>query len=207
MNYKFIIMQILKNTVRLQIERAALHLFAAQGYDRTTMAEIATMAGVSTGNLYRYHNTKEELLYTLIPASFVEGCLLTLQQKIDLVKGMSSAQIAASKEFKKGNLAFLKFLLDNRQKLLILMRGCSSTKWADFRKTAQQTVIDKVIEHVASLQTRSNTLPDHVLLTGIYENLISITVSILASGSSRKDCRKALVGLMSYHQRGLSAFC
>lgn len=200
-------MQILKNAIRLQIERAALRLFAAQGYDRTTMAEIASMAGVSTGNLYRYHSNKEELLYTLIPESFVGGCLLALQQKIVLVKGMSSARVAASKEFKKSNLAFLKFLLDNRLKLLILMRGCNGTKWADFRKTAQQAVIDKVIEHIASLQKRSNTFPDNVLLTGIYENLINITISILASDSSRVDCRKALVGLMSYHQRGLSAFC
>lgn len=207
MNIKFIIMQILKNNIRVQIERAALKLFAARGFDCTTMAEIAAMAGISTGNMYRYHGNKEELLYALIHESFVEKCLQMLRQKIDLAMGMNAKQIAASREFRKSNAALLKFILDNRQKLLILLRGCSGTRWHNFRTVAQQTVIEKAGDYFAGIQTRSDARPDPVLLTGIYDNLINVTITILGSEGSRKDCRQSLIGLMKYHQSGLAALC
>jgi len=200
-------MQILKNNIRVQIERAALKLFAARGFDCTTMAEIAALAGISTGNLYRYHSNKEELLYALVPESFVENCLLMLRQKFDLTRGMNAKQIAASQEFKKSNVALLKFILDNRQKLLILLRGCSGTRWHNFRAAAQQTIIEKAGDFFAGVLTRSDARPDPILLTGIYENLINITVTILGSESSRKACRHSLIGLLKYHQAGLSALC
>ena len=200
-------MQVLKNNVRIQIERAALKLFAAHGFDCTTMAEIAALAGISTGNLYRYHSNKEELLYALIPESFVESCLQMLRQKIDLAMGMNAKQIAASHEFRKSNATLLKFILDNRQKLLILLRGCSGTRWHDFRAAARQTVIEKAGDYFAGIQTRSDARPDHVLLTGIYENLTNVTITILGSESSRKACRQSLIGLLKYHQAGLAALC
>ena len=200
-------MQILKNNIRVQIERAALMLFAAHGFDCTTMAEIAAVAGISTGNLYRYHSNKEELLYALIPESFVENCLQMLRQKIDLAMGMNAKQIAVSQKFRKSNVALLKFILDNRQKLLILLRGCSGTRWQDFRTVAQQTIIEKAGDYFAGIKVRSDARPDPVLLTGIYENLMNVTITILGSESSRKACRLSLIRLMKYHQSGLAALC
>ena len=47
---------------REAILAAAMRLFVAQGYDRTTMREIATEAGVSTGAIYVYFHTKAEIL-------------------------------------------------------------------------------------------------------------------------------------------------
>lgn len=46
------------------ILKAALHLFETQGYDATTMEEIAAAAEVGTSTLYRYFPTKELLLVT-----------------------------------------------------------------------------------------------------------------------------------------------
>ena len=44
---------------------AAMRLFITQGYDRTTMREIATEAGVSTGAIYVYFDTKAAILQSL----------------------------------------------------------------------------------------------------------------------------------------------
>lgn len=44
---------------------AAMRLFIAQGYDRTTMREIAAEAGVSTGAIYVYFDTKAAILQSL----------------------------------------------------------------------------------------------------------------------------------------------
>ncbi len=47
---------------RKQIVDAAVGLFATQGYDKTTVQEIAAKAGVSIGLIYQYARTKEDVL-------------------------------------------------------------------------------------------------------------------------------------------------
>ena len=50
---------------REQILETALALFAAQGYQQTTLRDIASKAGVSLGLTYRYFARKEELVAAL----------------------------------------------------------------------------------------------------------------------------------------------
>src|SRR3954468_24627659 len=45
-----------------EILHTALRLFTQQGYDETTIAQIAREAGVSQRTLFRYFGTKEDLL-------------------------------------------------------------------------------------------------------------------------------------------------
>ncbi|GGZ57395.1 TetR/AcrR family transcriptional regulator [Streptomyces bluensis] len=45
-----------------EILKTALRLFTEQGYDQTTIAQIAREAGVSQRTLFRYFGTKEDLL-------------------------------------------------------------------------------------------------------------------------------------------------
>ncbi len=47
-------------------KRAALKIFSARGYHRTTMSEIALEAGYGKGTLYWYWKSKEELYFSLI---------------------------------------------------------------------------------------------------------------------------------------------
>lgn len=47
--------------VRALIARTALELFAAKGYDDTTLEEIAAAAGVSKRTLFNYFRNKEDL--------------------------------------------------------------------------------------------------------------------------------------------------
>jgi AcrR family transcriptional regulator len=48
---------------RDQIVTAAIELFSRQGYDRTTMLDIARKAGISVGLIYQYAQTKEDVLF------------------------------------------------------------------------------------------------------------------------------------------------
>ncbi len=57
--------EVFKAGRREAILEAALRLFLAQGYDRTTMREIAAEAGVSTGAIYVYFQNKPEMLQSL----------------------------------------------------------------------------------------------------------------------------------------------
>lgn len=54
---------------RLEILDAARRAFVANGFDATSMQQIAAESGVSAGNIYRYFASKEELI-----GAVIEGC-------------------------------------------------------------------------------------------------------------------------------------
>ncbi|MFD4643386.1 TetR/AcrR family transcriptional regulator [Lentzea sp. NPDC058436] len=51
-----------RQAVVAEIVETALTLFAEQGYEATTMAQVASSAGVSQRSLFRYFGTKEDLV-------------------------------------------------------------------------------------------------------------------------------------------------
>lgn len=58
--------------MRSRILRAAGKLFAAHGYEATTMQDIVTEARTSIGNIYFYFENKEALMRALLETAFVE---------------------------------------------------------------------------------------------------------------------------------------
>lgn len=50
----------------LRVRKAALHLFAINGYNATGIREIATHAGLTSSTLYHYAGTKDQLLYQIL---------------------------------------------------------------------------------------------------------------------------------------------
>jgi len=73
-----------QDLVRGAIFDAAVDLFARQGFDETTLEDIAKAAGVSPRTLYRYFATRDELLahrvigYGKKLVEAVEGCSVRL---------------------------------------------------------------------------------------------------------------------------------
>lgn len=51
---------------RQQIARAALHLIAARGIEKTSIREIAAASEMTVGNLYHYIGTREDIIYLAI---------------------------------------------------------------------------------------------------------------------------------------------
>ena len=51
---------------RLQIARAALHLIAARGIEKTSIREIAAASEMTVGNLYHYIGTREDIIQLAI---------------------------------------------------------------------------------------------------------------------------------------------
>lgn len=59
--------------VKAKVERAALELFAANGFDGVSIADIAAAAGVSQGALYRHYVSKDELAWTLFSSAYLRA--------------------------------------------------------------------------------------------------------------------------------------
>jgi|SRR5580692_1547813 AcrR family transcriptional regulator len=57
--------------VKTKVERAAVELFAANGFDGVSIADIAAAAGVSQGALYRHYPSKEELGWALFSTAYL----------------------------------------------------------------------------------------------------------------------------------------
>lgn len=55
-------MQILKKEIKENIINSSKELFQEKGFNNTSMHDIAKRANVSTGNIYRYFKTKQQLL-------------------------------------------------------------------------------------------------------------------------------------------------
>jgi len=52
-----------EGTTRQRIVAAAVDLFAAQGFDATSVSEVAARAGVAKGGLYHHFTSKDDLLF------------------------------------------------------------------------------------------------------------------------------------------------
>jgi AcrR family transcriptional regulator len=55
---------------KTKVERAAVELFAAKGVDGVSIGEVAALAGVSQGALYRHYLGKDELARTLFTTAY-----------------------------------------------------------------------------------------------------------------------------------------
>jgi AcrR family transcriptional regulator len=68
--------EVKKQQTRSAIADTAMRLFATRGFDKVTVAEVATAAGVSEKTVFNYFPTKEDLFYDEVPerqAAIVEA--------------------------------------------------------------------------------------------------------------------------------------
>lgn len=56
----------LDDSPRGRVLRAAAHLFRVNGYEGTTVREIASLVGIQSGSLFHHFKSKEEILFTVM---------------------------------------------------------------------------------------------------------------------------------------------
>ena len=61
--------------------QSALALFAEQGYEQTSIGDIAHQAGVAVGGFYQHFSSKRQILLVLMDRLLQEASLLTLEAK------------------------------------------------------------------------------------------------------------------------------
>ena len=50
---------------KIDILKAATHLFAAKGFKETSMSEVAAMTGTAGSNIFYHYKTKEDILLAI----------------------------------------------------------------------------------------------------------------------------------------------
>ena len=77
--------QVKKVAVRQAILKSAFQLFSRQGYEATTLSQIAAGAGVSTANVYVYFKSKLDVLYAIYDP-WLRGRLTRLERQLERVR-------------------------------------------------------------------------------------------------------------------------
>ena len=78
---------------RVAIADMAAQVFAEEGYDRTSMARLASRCGVSKALLYHYYSSKEAMLYDIIAAHLEE--LIEAVEAADLPEADPAVRLEA----------------------------------------------------------------------------------------------------------------
>src|SRR5215470_8743774 len=73
---------------RQEILRASARLFQQQGYDATSMSDVATSLNLSKGGLYHHFQSKDEILFHLMNHAMD----ISQQRVVEQVRGIADAE-------------------------------------------------------------------------------------------------------------------
>lgn len=105
-------MQYLKKEVRERILDASIDEFTAQGFTNASIRNIAQIAGISLGNVYRYFTGKDALYLALVQPVLSEGV-----KRIDMLFGFNK------ENFEKLPVVVTDYMNDYKVMLAIVNKG------------------------------------------------------------------------------------
>lgn len=97
---------------RHEIFHAAVHLFLKQGFQETSMRQIAEAAGVGKSTLYDYFPTKDDILVFTVEDEIIEA--------LEHAKEIANKNLSAEKKLRQIMQMQMGFLEENKQLLLKL---------------------------------------------------------------------------------------
>ena len=184
--------QVLKATVRANIQEAALRCFAGQGYSGTSMADIATAAGTAPANLYRYYPSKEALFDAVVPADLARRHDFLLDTRVAALAEGSAYEATTAAEL-------LDFWLEHRLAMIVLLDKAMGTRFAAY----PAAFVERLVTHAASALDGAPS-PLHVeILRLVFDNTRKAIAHILATGEDREHTSALITAFWSYQLPGL----
>ncbi|MFZ5897231.1 MAG: helix-turn-helix domain-containing protein [Myxococcota bacterium] len=203
--FAFEMVQRQKDEVRARLIAAGRGVFAEVGFETATVAAIAERAGVSTGNVYRYFGSKEELLEEVLPASFVRKFRGLVRARVDALAGVRDiGLLAAGAEYFAAADRLFEFCVAERERVVFLLSGARGTEWEGF---AQSLCRD--LERWALVYARRawpKLRPSAALrftLREVYRSYVGSLAHALKTYTSRAALEDAVAHLSGYHLAGM----
>jgi AcrR family transcriptional regulator len=189
-----------KDEVDARIARAALEVFAREGYERSTVAAIAEAAGISTGNVYRYHASKEALFDAVVPAPLVERFRSLLGARLAAAgRGFGEEWALASAELNG-------FVSEHRLAVLVVLGRAAGSRWAHVRAEVEAELVHAALAYGKTHRRdfRASTAL-RFALRRVYASFVDTIVDALATFDDDKRLRAAIEAFSAYHQAGMRA--
>ena len=168
-------------TRRMEILEAAAAVFAEKGYQRATVKEIATRAGVAPGTIYLYFKNKRDLLLAIADQLIAQPVDQTLRQGLKMdTQEFLAALLRERMRFARENKALLQALvpeiwtdpeLQTRFFAQIIApifaAGAGHLKYriaeGKIRNCRMEIVVPAMAGAIISLAGFRSLVPDHVL--------------------------------------------
>jgi AcrR family transcriptional regulator len=197
--------QYLKEDVQQAIAGAALGVFAERGYAGATMAEIARAAGVSTGNIYRYHAGKAELLDAVVSDELVRALRRLLRRRVRALEGIDDiGKLPATAPYLLASEELLAFVIEHRLQVVILLGRAQGSRHERFSEQTVAELIALALAHFESVRPRACVTPTmRFTLDHIYRSFVGAMVGILATYDDEATIRQAVGDYAKYHLAGL----
>jgi len=197
--------QVQKKLVRDQICDAAMMLFATQGYEHTTIADVAKKANISVGNVYRYFKSKSDILKEVIPTDFVSQVREQLVRKLETgSEGTNSIQEQMQEEaYRENSEHFLDYMIENRLRFMTLVKCKNIEDYKDFRQDILDSLVQIFTNKFILNETKREELYTTIFL--LYNNFIDLCTEVLTIECSNETKKKQLRNLIRYHVTGLTS--
>ena len=146
-------MQVLKEDIRGRILAVAKLQFGQKGYSKTSMREIAELAGVGVGNIYNYFTGKDELFGEVVRP--VMHALEAMLQEHHGIRGEDVMRMKSEKYLKACIDEYVSLIDEHRTLLEILLFRAQGSLLEHFREsyTDRSTELVKACSHPCSGNT------------------------------------------------------
>lgn len=197
--------QRLKTEVRDRILSAAAGVFAEKGFKDAKLAEVADRSGTATSNIYKYFDNKEVLFEAVVSPHLAATFLKRLRARIRELGRIDHWPTADAKGSENA-YAFLTFCVDNREAVLILLRGSNGTRFAHVRG-----LVINEMERLTADYLRQNAgaaQPDpqlQFLIRKLFTRTVETIADILAEYEDAAEIRNAFALFWRYQLSGLEA--
>lgn len=198
--------QYLKEATRIAIIESGMEVFSRKGYQKARMGDIAELAGISSGNLYRYFSSKDDLFYTVVDKQFSAKFLKLLRKRVRTLSDFLSGNV--SKELSdKAASELLDFWIENRLKVVIVLSEAQGSNYESFRKVAAHELSRLANKYLLTnggeFSKTLGTSKYEFLLGTIFENTLTTIVKILFEFDDEEKIRRNMATFWRYQIAGL----
>jgi AcrR family transcriptional regulator len=199
--------QTLKDDVKKSIVTNAVKVFARDGYEGATVASIAKSAGISTGNVYRYFDSKEALFEAALPVSFVDGFLALLRAQLRFARGHADLDmLPPDAPYRLAAEELLRFAIEDRLRLIVLLGRSRGSRHEAVAETVVQELVERAIAHFRELRPGLRlSAPVRLMVEQAYRSLVATVVLVLATFDDEARIRAAITAYSRFHLSGLKA--
>jgi AcrR family transcriptional regulator len=197
-----------KEEVRRRIVAAARAELATSGLEKTTLAHVASRAGTSIGNLYKYFAGKDELYAAAVPGEVArELARLLCARASALGATRDPSTLDADHPYLAASRELLAFTLAHRDVVLFLLDRADGTPHAGYLDDRVDELVTIALTHVARAYPRARPSAGQRRALGrMYRAFVQTLVAALRDERSEPALVRALGWASTYHLAGLRAF-
>jgi AcrR family transcriptional regulator len=197
--------QRLKEEVRERILASAGAVFARDGYNVSRLADIASDAGVSTSNLYRYYDGKESLLAQIVTPQIAARLLKLIRQRVRELRSLddwSLATVGGSRPAEE----LLSFWIEHRSAVVILLSGAQGTGFEHVRPLVVSELTRLATQYLRTERGGASiSATTQFVLAELLARTTDMIVAILRRYADRASIQRAFALFWRYQLAGLQS--